>query len=278
MNDRTSRKLGWAIPVMRVGYGGRGLVYLAVAGASLYSLWRGGQAQDTGEALDWLNGSWGGGVLLFLILLGMLAYAVWRVLDAVFDLEDYGTDAKGITARLGMIFTGAAHLAIGITAFSLLFAGSDGEEGSSIPRHVGMVMAWPFGRWLVALAAVVIVGAGGHYLRQGWRNEYRKHLQANRFTTRWNMILKAGVMAQGAVIAIVGLLFAFAAWRVDPSQAGGVGEAFSWLAGQSHGRILVIAICLGLGGFAVFCFVNAAYRIVPKVAEPDLRSLADLVR
>jgi hypothetical protein len=92
------------------------------------------------------------------------------------------------------------------------------------------------------------------------------------------MVLKAGVMAQGAIIAIIGLLFMFAAWRVDPGAAGGVGEAFSWLSGQIYGRFLVIAVCLGLVGFAVFCFVNAALRIVPKVSEPDLRSLADLVR
>ncbi len=38
--------LSWSIPVMRAGYAGRGLVYLAVAGFSLYAVWRGGQAQE----------------------------------------------------------------------------------------------------------------------------------------------------------------------------------------------------------------------------------------
>ncbi|WP_410218451.1 DUF1206 domain-containing protein, partial [Paracoccus sp. (in: a-proteobacteria)] len=76
--------MGWAIPLMRAGYSGRGLVYLSVAGISLYSIWRGGQAQDTSSALGWLENTWGGGVALFLILLGMLAYAFWRVLDAVY--------------------------------------------------------------------------------------------------------------------------------------------------------------------------------------------------
>ena len=31
----TESKLGWAVPLMRAGYIGKGLVYLAVAGISL---------------------------------------------------------------------------------------------------------------------------------------------------------------------------------------------------------------------------------------------------
>ncbi|QBX35945.1 DUF1206 domain-containing protein [Paracoccus liaowanqingii] len=270
----TKSKLGWAIPLMRAGYTGKGLVYLAVAGISLYSIWRGGQAQDTSSALGWLETTWGGGSILFVILLGMVAYALWRVLDAAYDLEDYGSEAKGIVARLGMLVTGGIHLGIGVVIFTLLFGGGSSEEGSSIPRYVGMVMGWPRGRWIIGLAALLIVGAGAHYMRQGWTNEYRKHLQASRFTTRWNPILKAGLIAHGVVVGVVGLLFLFAAWRANPQEAGGTGEAFSWLSGQVYGQLLVIGICVGLLGFAVFCFVNAAYRIVPKVSGPDIQTLA----
>lgn len=270
----TKDKLGWAIPLMRLGYAGKGLVYLAVAGISLYSIWRGGQAQDTSSALGWLENTIWGGVTLFVILLGMFAYALWRVIDAAFDLEDYGSKAKGIVARIGMLVTGAIHLGIGVLAFSLLFGGSDQGQESSIPRYVGAVMQWPGGRWIIGIAALLIIGAGIHYMKQGWTNEYRQQLQANQFTTRWNPILKAGLIAHGIVVGVVGLLFLFAAWRANPQQAGGTGEAFSWLSGQVYGQILVIGICLGLVGFAVFCFVNAAYRIVPKVSGPDIQSLA----
>ena len=269
------KDMSWAIPLMRAGYSGRGLVYLAVAGISLYSIWRGGRAQDTSSALGWLENTWGGGVVLFLILLGMVAYALWRVLDATYDLEDYGIDAKGIVARLGMLVTGLIHLGIGVLAFSLLFGSGGSEEGSSIPRYVGAVMQWPGGRWIVGLIAILILGAGGYYLRKGWQEEYRKHLRANQFTTRWNPVLKAGVIAQGVVVGVVGLLFLFAAWRANPQEAGGVGEAFSWLSQQIYGQVLVVAVCVGLVGFAIFCFVNAAYRIIPKASGPGIESLAE---
>lgn len=271
----TESKLGWAVPLMRAGYIGKGLVYLAVAGISLYSIWRGGDAQDTSSALGWLDTTWGGGSLLFVILLGMVAYALWRMLDAAFDLEDYGRDAKGIVARIGMLVTGAIHLGIGLTIFSLLFRGGDESgEGSSIPGHVSTVMQWPGGRWLIGAAALLIIAAGVHYMRQGWTNEYRQHLRANPVTAGWNPILKAGLIAHGTVVAVVGLLFGFAAWQANPQEAGGTGEAFSWLSDQVYGQILVTGVCVGLLGFALFCFVNAAYRIVPKVSGPDVQTLA----
>lgn len=269
--------MSWAVPVMRAGYAGRGLVYVVVAGISLYSIWRGGQARDTSSALAWLENTPGGALLLVLILLGMLAYALWRALDAAYDLEEYGSEGKGIAARLGMVVTGLLHLGIGILAFSLLFGGGD-DGGSSVPRYVGTVMQWPGGRFLIGAVAVLILGAAVYYVDKGWNEKYRRHLRANRFTLRWNSVLSAGVIAHGVVIGVIGGLFMYAAWRADPQEAGGVGEAFSWLANQPYGQILVVLICFGLLGFAAFCFVNAAYRVVPKATGPDLQTLATRLR
>src|ERR1700751_4222862 len=44
--DVKQADLAWSVPVMRVGYAGRGLVYLTFAGFSLYALWRGEQPQE----------------------------------------------------------------------------------------------------------------------------------------------------------------------------------------------------------------------------------------
>lgn len=267
-------RLGWAVPLMRLGYAGKGLVYLTVAGVSLWSIWRGGEAQDTGSAFGWLDATPWGAAVLFMILAGMVAYAVWRVLDAAFDLEDYGSAAKGIVARLGMLVTGAIHLGIAAAVFPLLFRWGDAGGDQGIAGYVGTVMSWPGGRWIIGAVALLIIGAGLHYARQGWTGAYRKTLRANPVTTRVNAVLKAGLIAHGAVVGVIGLLFLFASWRADPDKAGGTGEAFSWLSDQVYGQILVTGICLGLLGFALFCFVNAAWRIVPKVSGPDVRSLA----
>ena len=264
----------WAVPVMRVGYAGRGLVYLVVAGFSLYAIWRGGQAESTSSALEELETTSWGGIVLFGIFVGMFAYALWRLVDALYDLEQYGSDGEGLIARTGLITSGLIHLGIGVLAFTLLFTSGEGGGGSSIPRWVGTVMGWPGGRWIVALVGLVTIGAGIYYIHKGWKEKYLKHLYGNRFTANWNPVLKAGVIAQGVIVAIIGLLFVYAAWRANPNEAGGVGRAFSWLTGQPYGQALVAIICIGLLGFAVFLFVNAAYRIVPKVTGPDVQTLA----
>ena len=49
--------LAWSVPVMRVGFAGRGLVYLAVASISLYAIWRGGRAHGTSPVLKQLEHS-----------------------------------------------------------------------------------------------------------------------------------------------------------------------------------------------------------------------------
>jgi Domain of Unknown Function (DUF1206) len=262
---------------MRVGYAGRGLVYLVVAGFSLYALWYGGQAQGTGSALAQLEATAWGGVVLVVIAIGLVAYTVWRAVDALYDLEAKGSGGKGLAARAGMAISGLVYLGLAFAALSLVVsegAGGGSGGGSSIPRAVDTVMGWPAGRWLVAAAGLAVIGAGIGYGVEAWKGSYRKSLRANRFTTRWNWMLRFGVLAHAVVIAVIGFLLLLAAWRANPSEAGGTEEAFEWLHAQAYGQVLVTAVCVGLLGFALFCFVNAAYRIVPRVAGDDVETLA----
>lgn len=274
--------LAWTVPMMRMGYAGRGLTYLVVAGFSLLAVSRGGRAEGTSTALSRLEGSTLGGLMLVLIFLGLLAYALWRALAALLDLDAHGSDAKGIAARLGMAASGAVHLGLGIAALTLLVSTGEGEGGgggdSRLREAVGMVMAWPGGRWIVGLAGLVVIGAGAVYVGQGWTMSYERYLASSAFTTRWRTALRVGVAAHGVALAIVGLLSVLAAWRADPAEAGGLDGAFDWLSGQPYGRALVALLCLGLLAFAGFCLVNARCRVVPRVAGDATPVLAEAAR
>ena len=273
-----AKELEWAAPVMRVGYAGRGVVYLAVAGLSLWAISRGGQAQGTQSALQTLETSGWGKAVLALIALGLAAYAAWRVIDAWFDLEAYGTEAKGIVARAGMVVTGLVHLAIGVAAASVLLSAGEGSEGggggSTIARWTGEVMSWPAGRWIVGAAGLLTLGAAIYYAAKAYKASYRENLYANPATRRLNTVLRFGVAAQAVIVGIVGGFLLVAAWRANPGEAGGIGAVFDWLANRPFGSILVIALCLGLLGFALFLFVNAAYRIIPKLADDKPATLS----
>ena len=272
------KDLDWALPVMRAGYAGRGIVYTVVAGVSLWSiLMGGGEAGGPSETFGTLTDSAFGIAVLAAIALGMLAYAVWRVVDATYDLEDYGTDLKGIIARGGMFVTGTLHLTVGMVAvIAILRSGSEG--GSGVSDAVANVMSWPAGIFLVGVAGVATIGAGIYYLHKAWTRAYREVLMGNHFTRNWDPALRAGVAAQGLIVLLIGGFLLYAAMTADPQQAGGVGEAFAWLHEQAYGQILVILVCIGLLGFALFCFVNAAYRIIPKLDDGSIDSLASRMK
>lgn len=267
----------WAVPVMRTGYAGRALVYLVVAGFSLWSVLHGGDGEGTSSALAALEGTIGGTFTLFAIFLGMACYAVWRLIDAAWDLECYGSDGEGLVARLGMCVTGVIHLGIGIGALLVIFtaagSGSGGGE-SSISKAVGVILGWPGGSWLLFAAGLVTVGAGLYYVKKGYQREYRQHLRGNHFTRNWDPLLRAGVASQGFVVGVIGVFIAYAAWTYSPDSAGGLGSVFSWLSEQVYGQALVLALCAGLLCFALFCTVNAAFRIVPRASDPDIQTLA----
>lgn len=274
LEDVNPEDFAWSIPIMRAGYAGRGLVYLVVAGVSLWSMLRGGQAEGTSEAMQSLQGGWGTAVIV-LIALGMFAYALWRLVDCIWDLEAYGRDAKGLVARAGMLVTGAAHLGIGGLALTLLIGRSGGSSGRQM---LDSVLQNPGGQLAVGVAGLLTIGAGVYYLHKAMTEEYRNHLRANSVTTHMNGALKAGLAAQGVVIGIIGMLICYAALQANASEAGGLGSAFDWLQGQVYGRVLVGLLCLGLLGFSLFCFVNAGYRIIPKAADRGIESLGARLR
>jgi hypothetical protein len=269
----------WAVPVMRAGYAGRGVTYLAVAGLSLWGIWRGGQAQGTEQALGNLSDSGWGVATLWVIAVGLFAYAIWRGIDAVEDLEEYGREAKGLVARAGMIVTGLIHGALAAVAIGYaLGSGGGSGGGGGVSSATGRVLELPAGAWIVGFAALCTIGAGLYYMAKGWKATYREKLRANEFTRNYDWALRFGVVAQGVLITIIGFFLGAAAMRGSEASAGGVGKAFDWVASLPGGWFLIVLLCIGLLGFAFFCFVNAAYRIVPKVSGGELTSLKDKLK
>ncbi|MCF7700197.1 DUF1206 domain-containing protein [Loktanella sp. M215] len=271
-------KLNWAMPVMRTGYAGRALVYAIVSGISLFAIWHGEEAKGTSEALSMVERSPFGLTALWVVALGLFAYMGWRLVDAAFDLEDHGSDAKGILARLGQAVTGMIHGALGGLALLLIFGSTDSGEGSKTAFYLAKLMSWPFGEIILGIVAVITMGAGVYYLHKAWTQSYRQKLQANHFTLHWNRLLQAGVAAQGVSVLIIGGLMGLAAWQHDPQAAGGLDKAFGWLGQQIYGQVLVTAMCVGLALFALFMAVNAVYRIIPRLKDPDVMSLATKVK
>ena len=61
---------------------------------------------------------------------------------------------------------------------------------------------------------------------------------------------------------MVGVLFAYAGFKVDPDQAGGMADALEWLHQLPGGAIIFVIIAVGLAAFGIYNLIAARYRTV----------------
>ncbi|MHA6346494.1 DUF1206 domain-containing protein [Roseivivax sp. CAU 1761] len=263
----------WVVPVMQAGYGARAIVYAVVGFLALMAAIRGGRAEGTTNALAQLRDNTGGVILLWVIAIGLVCYAVWRLIAAWMDLERRGDDGSGLFARGGLVVTGLIHAALGVSVATIAMGGGGGGDGKA-QDWTARLMQMPGGRWIVGAIGLGILGAGAYYIWKGYARKYKEHLQVTPTTEKLDPALRAGFIAQGTLVAIIGALVVYAALTADPSQAGGLGAALDQVRSAAFGRILLAAIALGVLGFALENAVEARYRIVPARAGSDVETLA----
>ncbi len=258
---------------MRAGYGARGAIYVAVGMLAFLAALKSGDAEGTKDALAALRNKPYGVPMLWGIGIGLFGYLIWRVAAGVADVENHGTDAKGLMARAGQVGTGLLHGGIGVSVIGLALGG--GGSGDSAQDWTQVVMAMPMGRIIVGLGALIVMGAGVFYAYKGLAGKYKEHLAASTLTQTLEPVIKGGLIVYGLLLALVGLSIATAAFFGDPSQAGGLGKALQDLRDVAYGRVLLGGAGIGLLAFAIYNFVEAGCRVVPKISGPDSKTLAN---
>ncbi|MDF2231881.1 DUF1206 domain-containing protein [Albimonas sp. CAU 1670] len=268
---------GWAVPAMRIGFVGRGLTYAVTGALAVSAALHNSQADGTTDALRQLRNSPWGLAALAVIAGGLACYGIFRLAAAALDLDAHGGGAKGAVARLGLVASGVIHLGLGLYAGSLLLGlriGGGGEDGGSARTATEWLMHQPYGVWAVAAIGLVVIGAGGYYVHKGVSGNYRCKLHGTPLTRKLDIVLRYGVMAQGVVVGVIGLLLGWAAWTYDPDKAGGLGQALAALRTAAFGQALLLAVAVGLIAFALFCLVMAVYGLVPRCRSDETPTLA----
>ena len=69
-----------------------------------------------------------------------------------------------------------------------------------------------------------------------------------------------GMIGRGAVFVLIGLFLVRAAVRFDPRQAKGLDAALQSVAAQPYGQGMLALAVVGVLAYAVWSFVEAAYR------------------
>ena len=203
-----------------------------------------------------------GRVLLAAIGVALLGYAVWRVVEAIADPEDRGAGAKGLALRASFLARGLVHAGLGATALRSAAGDSSAGGGDREREATRTAFELPGGEWLVWAVALGLAGYGLYQLYRAAAAKLSKQLDFGKLsdeTGRWLIgVSRFGIAARGVVFVAIGWLFARAAGRHDPSEAGGVGEALRTLGGL--GRWPFAAIAVGLIAYGAYQMVNARYR------------------
>lgn len=267
----------WVDPLMRIGYAARAVVYVVVGAFAFTAAISGARAPDSKGALATFLDEPFGKALLIAISLGLAAYALWSFIECFMDLANKGDEPKGWAARTAQFLSGAVHLTLAVSVGGMALNRSQ-ESGDNTEHWTAQLMQQPFGRILVGIVGAVVIAMGVQHFIKAYKEKYKEHLRYTHTTERLDPLVKLGIAAHGLVIFIVGAFFIWSAWTADPSQAGGLRDALAAVRSADAGQILLAIVGIGLIGFSVYCFIEAAFRVIPRCAPPGLETLATRAR
>jgi hypothetical protein len=260
----------WVKNLARIGLAAIGVVYILVGGLAFQlamgSGGGGGGAPDQETALQQIQAAPLGRFVLGLIAFGLAGYLVWRLTEAFADVEGEGNDAKGLAKRAGHALNGLIYGGIGLQAGMLALGMGSGGGGSSQQEWTARFMSVPFGRWLVGLAGLFVIGYGLYQIYEAWTEKYRERLiyhQMDANERRWvDPLSRAGLVAHGIVLGLIGVFLIQAAYRFNPEEAQGLAGALNEIAQQPFGPWLLALAAIGLVGYGVYKLAQARYHRV----------------
>lgn len=246
----------------KAGYAARAAVYALIGTlAILLVIGNHGQYTDSKGAVRSLLLQPFGAIILAVLALGLLAYAVWRVLQAIYDYDSRGTDLKGYAVRTGFFLGGLAHAALAYYAVNLIFRFSKSTGGYSEKQVAAWTLSQDFGQILLAAVAIGIAAFGIGQMVIAIQGSFTRGLNLPATKEKWLCrVCKFGLVSRGFIFLIVSWLFMKAALHERSHEAGGVADAWKFLAASPFGSALVAIVGLGLIAFAIYGLTEAAYR------------------
>lgn len=248
----------------RVGLVAYGVVHLVIAWIALQIAWSGGGDASGGGAMKKLAAQPLGTALLWITAGGLLALAAWQLMTAIWGYQTEHDDKKRAMKRLSSAGRVLAYLVLAWTALKVV-TGSGGSSGGNSGDEglTAKLMGASGGRLLVAAVGAGILVVAFRQVRRGLTDRFTHDLEPGATSgdagSAVLLMGRAGYVAKGTAIGIVGLLFGWAAITYDPDKAGGLDDALQKLRDEPFGPILLTLVALGFVAFGGFCFAWARY-------------------
>lgn len=252
-------------PLARFGYLAKGIVYLGVGGlTAAAALGNGsGNAQGSRDALGQIEQVWLGTTLLALVAVGIGGYVLWRLTQAFLDPEGRGTSLKGLGTRVVLFASALMYGGLGLWALRALRGVASSGGGGGAESWSATLLAQPYGRWLLGLFALAVIGYGIAEWTTAIRGSFQKRLKGDldEHTRRWvSRVGRAGHASRGVVFFTIGGFLMHAAWTTDPSAARGLEGSLEALGSTGWGPWVMGVVALGLAAYGALQVVKARYR------------------
>ncbi len=248
--------------IARIGFVGRGLVFLLLGALALASAITGeSKPVGTSGAINLVLSQPAGRIVALAVALGLLCFAALRLVEAIDDVYGYGDDLRGLAQRAALALAGLFYTGLGIAGASIVLSGGYAPDNDLQVRDwTAWALSVPLGEWLVGAAGAIIASIGIGLAVAGLSRRFRTRLQPWKHGSRLVMLLgTAGFVARSVVFVLIGCFLIFAAWQSDPSQAEGFGGALRVLRQQPYGNMLLLAAAAGLVAFGVFGIAEARF-------------------
>jgi hypothetical protein len=241
--------------LIKVGLVSYGVVHLLVAWIALQlAFGRRGDASPNGALKEVARQPLGEG-LLWVMAVGLFALTTWQLIEATVGHDDPNRQGK-VKGRVRSAGRAAVYLALGVLSIGVALGSSSAQSGQGEETLTAKLMALPFGQILVAVVGAAVLGVGIGQVVKGVRKKFVEDLDRN--VTQWVLRLgSVGYICKGIALAIVGVLFGWAAITYDPKKAGGMDAALATIKDQPAGTVLLVAMAVGIACFGVYCFAWA---------------------
>ncbi|MEJ7634876.1 DUF1206 domain-containing protein [Aeromicrobium sp.] len=247
----------------RVGLVAYGIVHLIIAWIALQIAWSGGGDASSGGALQKIAEQPFGKALLWIAAAGLVALAAWQVMTAIWGYQSESDDKKRLLKRLSAVGRAIVYALLAFSA-ARTAAGSGGSSGDS--KEEGLtsdLLSAPAGRILVAAVGIAILVIAARHVHRGVTDKFTHDLEgpATSGTSGSGVIMvgRVGYVGKGIAIAVIGVLFGWAAISYDSEKAGGLDDALKTVRDQAFGPYLLTLVALGLAAYGLFCFAWARY-------------------
>ena len=203
--------------------------------------------------------------LLGLLALSLAAYVSWRFVQAAFNTERCGYDAKGLGKRFFFAISATGY---GWLAYYALHLAIAGRSGGDTQRHlIASTLRHAYGQWLLGAVALTVMGIALFQFYQAFTGTMNDEVNCRRLSEGpWQLVYRLGQVgytARGIVWIILAYYLLRAAVHGNPREARDTDGAFDILGTMGSGVLLVVAA--GFVAYGLYMLVRARYPLMRGV-------------